>query len=77
MFKNIIKVLDTTNKKINDFGIQITLPKPSKRSFKVTAVTNGTIGSGLIIFGVLSSSKWAIVLGALGVLWAICIVTFD
>ncbi len=30
MFKNIIKVLDTINEKINDFGIQITLPKPSK-----------------------------------------------
>jgi hypothetical protein len=77
MFKNIIKVLDTINEKINDFGIQVTLLKPSKRSFKITAVTNGSVGTGLIAFGVISSRKWAIVLGGLGILGAIYTATID
>jgi len=78
MLGNIIKVLDSTTKKTNDLlGIQITIPKPSKRAFKISAVTNGTVGTGLIAFGVLSSSKWAVVMGGLGILGAIYTATID
>ncbi|WP_304341137.1 hypothetical protein [Metaclostridioides mangenotii] len=78
MLGYIVKVLDTTTEKTNDLvGIQIAIPKPSKLAFKISAVTNGTVGTGLIAFGVLSSKKWAIVLGGLGILGAIYTATID
>ncbi|MFO1444174.1 hypothetical protein KDN24_13365 [Bacillus sp. Bva_UNVM-123] len=47
-------------------GVTIMLPKPSKRSLKISVFTNGLVGVGFILFGVMTPYKWIILLGALG-----------
>lgn len=69
MFNKIHNTMDEKCERVNNFmGVSIKLSNPSKHASKVSVATNGLIGSTLILFGVLSSHKWTILLGALGLL---------
>ncbi|WP_086347752.1 hypothetical protein [Candidatus Enterococcus clewellii] len=66
------KVLGSTEKLIEaTSGIEITLPKPSKRSMRMSATTNSIIGVGLVAYGLLSPHKWTLILGAASIAGAV------
>lgn len=67
-------MIDKTHEKIEAMnqavgkatGVNVILPKPSKRAIKVSQVTNGVVSTGLIAFGILTPYKWAIAAGGVG-----------
>lgn len=66
------KVLGTTEKLIEaTSGMEITLPKPSRRSMRTSAATNSIIGIGLTAYGLLTSHKWTLILGAASIAGAV------
>ena len=62
----INKSVDFFENYASDLGLSIKIPRPGKAVRKVSAVTNGIVGVGLITSGVIISSKALISLGVLG-----------
>lgn len=72
MEEKLYSVADSACKKASEYtGMSIKFPKPGKRAWEVSAVLNGTVGAGLLLFGCLSPYKWVLALGALGVAGAV------
>lgn len=66
------RVLGTTEKLIaTTSGMEIKLPKPSKRSMRVSVTTNSIIGVGLTVYGLLTPHKWTLLLGAASIAGAV------
>lgn len=66
------QVLGTTEKLIAaTSGVNIRLPKPGKRSMRISATTNGIIGIGLTAYGLVSPHKWTLILGAASIAGAV------
>ena len=69
--KKIVENLSTTIESASKLAnVQIKIPKipePSKRDYQISTITNGTLGVCLLAYGVISSSKWSVVLGTFGI----------
>ncbi len=69
MIDKMYAVMDTACEKASEFtGVSIRFPRATKRVWKMSAALNGSIGIGLLLFGFLSSHKWVLLLGALGIM---------
>ena len=65
---SIFNVLDDTEEVIKrTTGMKIKLPKPGKRSLEISALTNSIVGVSLVAYGLLSTQKWTMILGAAGI----------
>ncbi|MBL1229521.1 hypothetical protein IW492_09780 [Enterococcus sp. BWB1-3] len=65
---SLFSVLDDAQEIIQkSIGMNIRLPKPGKRSLEISTITNGIVGASLVAYGLLSSRKWTIILGAAGI----------
>ena len=68
----MIKELNQTCKKVNDIlGVSVKLPEPRKGTLKVTAILNCVVGTGLVVAGIVCSSKWCIAIGGIGIVSSI------
>lgn len=68
----MIKELNQTLQRVNDtLGVSVKLPEPRKGTLKATATLNGIVGTGLVVVGIVCSSKWCIALGGLGIVGSI------
>lgn len=54
-----------------NLGLSIKIPRPGKTMRKVSVITNSTVGIGLLVGGIVVSSKVLICLGVLGLAGAI------
>ncbi|TCZ72325.1 hypothetical protein E0485_22330 [Paenibacillus albiflavus] len=69
MVDKMYGVMDSACEKASNVtGKSIKFPRPSKRALQISALTNGLVGVGFTLFGVLSPYKWIILLGALGLI---------
>jgi len=65
----MIREMNHTCKKINDaLGISIKLPKPKKRTLKITSALNFVVGVSLLAVGVLLSNKWCAAFGGVSII---------
>ncbi|MBP1040755.1 hypothetical protein I6N95_07040 [Vagococcus sp. BWB3-3] len=48
-------------------GVKISIPRPSKRALTTSYIANGVTGTSLVLFGLLTPHKWAIILGGTGI----------
>lgn len=68
----MFKELNQTCKKVNDaLGVSVKLPEPRKSTLKATATLNGVVGTGLVVTGLVCSSKWCLAIGGLGIVSSI------
>lgn len=74
IFDKMYGVMDNACQKASKtMDINIRFPKPGKHAFSLSAVVNGSVGIGFLLFGCLSTHKWALLPGALGVFGSLLI----
>lgn len=44
-------------------GLEIHLPKPTKKRLSLSSKTNTTVGISLLVFGIITTNKWSLILG--------------
>lgn len=65
---SLFDILDDTQELVRkSTGMNIKIPKPGKRILEVNSITNGIIGTSLVAFGLLTTHKWTMILGAVGI----------
>lgn len=68
MIKTMYAVIDGVCKITGEAtGIEINIPRPSKRALRTSYMTNGVTGASLVVFGLVTPYKWTILLGSLGI----------
>lgn len=68
MFDKMYKAMDkATEAGEKVTGVKVNFPRHTKRSLKVSALTNTIVGTGLAVYGLASSTKWPIIAGAIGI----------
>lgn len=65
----MIKEIDNRLRKLNKkMGVNIDLPNPTKNSLNTASAVTATLGSALLIVGIVASSKWCIAVGGISIL---------
>lgn len=57
----------------HELGLSVTLPRVSQSLLRTSVATNSTLGAGLLLAGLVTSSKTLSVLGCLGLAGAIAV----
>ena len=65
----MIKEVNRACEKLNDtLGISVTLPNPGRKALKTATMCNLIVGAGLLVTGIVFSSKCCAVLGGIEVI---------
>lgn len=65
----MIKKVNRACEKLNDtLGISVTLPNPGRKALKTVMICNFIVGAGLLVTGIVFSSKGCAVLGGIEVI---------
>lgn len=72
LYNNLYNACDSACESTSKIvGIPIKIPRPNKNSLIATTITNGGIGIGFSIFGIVSQHKWSLIIGGLGIFGSI------
>lgn len=67
----INSIMRACEKAIELTGIPIKIPRPGKKDFRISSITNGLIGIVFLLIGVLTRYKWALAMGVLGIIGSV------